>query len=69
MIGMPPHDARYQTRFAVLGQQGVLFERLKYDVEAAVQAMQAAGLSDAYAEALRSGIWPSEDVLPKELRR
>ena len=38
-------------------------------VNVAVQAMQAAGLSDAYAEALRSGIWPSEDVLPKELRR
>ena len=69
VIGMPPHDGRRETRFAMLGEQGVLFERLSYDVDGAVHAMQTAGLSDAYARALRSGIWPSEDVLPVELRR
>ncbi len=34
-----------------------------------VAAMERAGLTQGYHSALRSGYWPSEDVLPPELRR
>lgn len=68
-VGMPPHDGRAETRFAVLENGDVTFERLSYDVEAAVAAMQSAGLVQGYEVALETGIWPSEDVLPDALRR
>lgn len=68
-IGLPPHDGRAETRYAVLGERGVVFHRLAYDVAGAVAAMQAAGLVQGYHRTLRTGIWPSEDVLPVELRR
>ncbi len=68
-IGMPPHDGRAETRYAVLKDGEVSFERLSYDVEGAVAAMQSAGLTQGYDRALETGIWPSEDVLPDTLRR
>jgi len=68
VIGMPPHDGRPETRFAVLSDDGVRIERLSYDHERAAKAMEQAGLTQGYDTALRSGIWPSEDVLPPELR-
>jgi predicted phosphodiesterase len=69
VIGMPPHDGGQETRFAVLDQGQVSFRKLPYDVAGAIQAMEAAGLTQGYHTALRSGYWPSEDVLPAELRR
>lgn len=69
VIGMPPHDGRPETRFAVLGEDGVRFHALNYDHEAAAQAMEQAGLIQGYERALRTGIWPSEDVLPASMRR
>lgn len=69
VIGMPPHDGCADTRFAVLDQGAVVFETLRYDVNGAVAAMQRAGLTQGYHQALASGYWPSEDVLPPELRR
>lgn len=69
VIGMPPHDGGTDTVFAVLGPAGVVFETLAYDVKGAVAAMQAAGLAPDYAKALQSGYWPSEDILPKSMRR
>jgi predicted phosphodiesterase len=68
-VGMPPHDGRAETRYAVLENGDVTFERLSYDVEAAVAAMEAAGLVQGYEIALETGNWPSEDVLPDALRR
>ena len=68
-IGMPANDAERDTWFAVLGESGVRFERLRYDVEAAQAAMVKAGLVQGYHRALGTGIWPSQDVLPPELRR
>ena len=67
-IGLPPHDGRTATRFARLLDGDVRFHRLDYDVDAAYQAMIAAGLTQGYHEALRTGYWPSEDILPQELR-
>ena len=68
-VGLPPHDGRSETRFAVLDAGDVVIHRLSYDHEAARVAMEKAGLTQGYHEALTSGIWPSEDVLPTELRR
>jgi len=68
-IGMPQNDGNRQTRFATLGETGVRFHRLEYDVEAAFGAMQKAGLRQGYETCLRSGYWPSEDVLPAVMRR
>ena len=68
-IGLPPHDGRPETRYAVLENGEVTIHRLRYDHQAARQAMEDAGLTQGYHEALTTGIWPSEDVLPPELRR
>ncbi len=68
-IGMPPHDGRPTTRYASLAGDGVRFHALRYDHESAAQAMRAAGLGPQYADALQSGFWPSEEVLPGALRR
>lgn len=69
VIGMPPHDGHQTTCFAQLEGGEVTFHALSYDVVAAQEDMCAAGLPPAYREALGSGYWPSEDVLPPELRR
>lgn len=68
-IGLPPHDGRPETRYAVLRDGEVVIERLNYDGEAAAQAMEAAGLTQGYHQTLRTGVWPSEEVLPPELCR
>lgn len=68
VIGMPPHDGAQQTRYGVLDGGEVLIHRLSYDVDAAYAAMLRAGLGQGYHTALRSGYWPSEDVLPAALR-
>ncbi|MFK7744031.1 MAG: metallophosphoesterase [Roseobacter sp.] len=68
VIGMPPHDGGQQTRYAILDGGEVRFHRLTYDVEAAFDAMVQADLTQGYHESLRSGYWPSEDILPEPLR-
>ncbi len=69
VVGMPPHDGRPQTRYAVLGPDGVRFHMLDYDHQDAASAMRDRGLTQGYEVALETGIWPSEDVLPRALRR
>ena len=69
VIGMPPHDAGDATRYAVLSKDGIRFHSLDYDSENAACAMERAGLTQGYEVGIRSGIWPSEDVLPAALRR
>ncbi len=68
VIGMPPHDGRQQTRYGVLDGAEVAIHRLDYNVAGAVADMTVAGLPPAYRDSLRSGYWPSEDVLPPSLR-
>ena len=68
-IGMPPHDGRPETRYAVLENGEVTIHRLEYDHSAAGAAMEEVGLTQGYQETLSTGIWPSEDALPVELRR
>lgn len=68
-IGMPPHDGRAMTRFAILTDRGCRIERLTYDAADAAGAMRRVGLPEEYAGTLETGVWPSEDILPRELRR
>jgi hypothetical protein len=68
-IGMPPHDGDPRGEFAVIGADGAIcLHRLAYDHDAAARDMAAAGLPSAYADALRTGIWASQDILPAALR-
>lgn len=66
VIGMPPHDGRFETEFCILDGAATL-HRLSYDAAAARSAMS--GRATPYAEALTTGWWPSEDVLPARLKR
>lgn len=68
-IGLPPHDGRPDTRYAVMERGEVTFLRLSYDHDFAREKMISAGLTQGYHTALTTGIWPSEDVLPGKLRR
>ncbi|MEM1388366.1 MAG: metallophosphoesterase [Pseudomonadota bacterium] len=70
VIGLPPHDGRPETRYALIDQAGhVVFHRLSYAYETAAAAMREAGLVQGYEDTLSTGIWPSQEVLPPELRR
>lgn len=69
VIGMPPNDGRPETRFALLDTGVPRIERLSYDHHTAQEAMARAGLTQGYHLALGAGYWPSEDVLPPDLRR
>ena len=68
VIGMPPHDGQQDTRFAVLQGGEVRIENLAYDAQGAADDMAQAGLPQGYRDGLLSGYWPSEDVLPEDLR-
>ena len=68
VVGMPAHDGSTETCFARLSENKITFHHLAYDHVAANKAMQAAGLTQGYDQALLDGYWPSEDVLPEELR-
>jgi predicted phosphodiesterase len=69
VVGMPPNDGRAETRFATVEGGAPVIHDLSYDHAAAHAAMQAAGLTQGYDAGLLSGYWPSEEVLPPELRR
>lgn len=62
-LGVPPHDGRTMTRYAILEADDVMIHRLRYDHVAAAEALPH--LSDA----LISGLWSNESALPKSLKR
>jgi len=66
VIGMPPHDGRAETEYCILDGAPIL-HRLSYDASGARAAMS--GRATPYGEALTTGWWPSEDVLPERLKR
>lgn len=72
VVGMPANDGSARVWYAVLtpvpGGLDVQLCSLAYDFEAAQADMLAAGLPTAYREALGSGIWPSNDILPQAER-
>lgn len=69
VIGMPANDGSPETRYLLLSEDRHRVERLRYDHTHTAAKMRAAGLVQGYDQALLSGDWPSEDVLPPELRR
>lgn len=74
VIGMPGNDGTPDGWYGLITPQAdgaieVSLHRLAYDWAAAAAALDAAGSAPAYAEALRSGLWPSLDVLPAGERR
>lgn len=68
-LGLPPNDGGYQTRFAVVAADGPRIEQLDYNWLGAATAMRQAGLVQGYERTLETGRWPSEEVLPRRLRR
>ncbi|MGR3712208.1 MAG: metallophosphoesterase family protein [Shimia sp.] len=68
VIGMPGHSGRQKTEFVVLSDAGAEILALDYDVQTASEKMRSVGLQQGYQKALLSGYWPSEDVLPPDLR-
>ncbi len=68
-IGMPAHNGDPYCWFAVLEGGEARLERLSYDHVGAAMAMRSAGLPSGYADALETGWWPNEDVLPDVMRR
>lgn len=68
VIGMPPHDGARSTRYAVLENGVARIETLNYDADGAAADMAQAGLAEGYRQGVLTGYWPSEDVLPSDLR-
>ena len=54
--------------FAVLDQAQLRFHELSYDAAQAASRMQKHGLTQGYHQSLLTGYWPSEDVVPRDLR-
>ena len=69
VIGMPANNEQQSTQYVTLIDGVATICDLNYDVTGAFSAMETAGLTQGYHTALTSGIWPSQDVLPPELRR
>lgn len=69
VIGMPPNNGLQATEYVILENGVPHLMQLHYDAHAARAAMVSAGLTQGYHDALITGYWPSEDVLPLALRR
>ncbi|MEM8878461.1 MAG: metallophosphoesterase family protein [Pseudomonadota bacterium] len=68
VIGMPANDGANDGWYAVLTPSAeglnVAHHRLGFDHASAAAKMRQAGLPEAYASSLESGLWPNMDVLP-----
>ncbi|MCI0505057.1 MAG: metallophosphoesterase [Gammaproteobacteria bacterium] len=69
VIGMPPNDGTTLAWYLLLTPQDneLLFETraFAYDHNTAAQRIESCNVVPEYAEALRYGIWPGNDMLPK----
>lgn len=72
VIGMPANDGTPDVWYGLVraraGAVQMSTHRLAYDHQGAADALDRAGHVPDYAEALRTGVWPSLDVLPPEER-
>lgn len=68
VIGMPANDGTPRGWYSVLTpvRSGLRIERLplSYDHTSAAEAMRRAGLPQDYTDALVSGLWPCDSILP-----
>lgn len=72
IVGIPANDGRNNVWFSTFELKGdavqVSHLALEYDFETAARRMQEAGLPEEYADTLRNGIWPSDEVMPENDR-
>ena len=66
---MPAHNGTPTTSYGTLDAGSFKIHDLSYDHQTAQSAMITAGLDQGYHTALETGYWPSEEVLPMDLRR
>lgn len=68
VIGMPAHDGSADGWYMLLipDDEGatVQWQRLSYDAGLSQARMQAVNLCSEYADALTTGFWPSDAILP-----
>jgi predicted phosphodiesterase len=68
VIGLPANDGTPRVWYSLLTPQaaGITVElrALSYDHAGAAAAIRAADLPQAYADALESGFWPNDDIMP-----
>ena len=74
VIGMPANDGQRCGWYLLVepdAEGGVVcrWQQLAYDASTAAARMTQQGLGGGYADALGSGLWPSQDVLTPGLRR
>ncbi|MEJ2180341.1 MAG: metallophosphoesterase family protein [Gammaproteobacteria bacterium] len=69
VIGMPTNDGTNFSWYLTLTQaeEQLIFEThtFKYDHETAAKEIEVQDLAVQYATSLRTGIWPSNDILPE----
>ena len=67
-IGLPANDGTPRVWYSLLTPKegGLAFSHhpLDYDHGAAAGKIRAHGLPEAYADALESGLWPSDEIMP-----
>lgn len=67
-LGMPANDGSQDVWFSVVNvidnELQFTHHRLVYDVDATQQQMIKNNLTQGYHEAIKTGLWPSMDVLP-----
>ena len=72
VIGMPPNDGTTSGWYLTVAVKDdkLLFEShsFSYEHESAAREIESQKLATDYAESLRSGIWPSNDILPDKER-
>ena len=68
-IGMPAHNGKSTTSYGILDAGSFTIHDLSYDHQTAQNVMINAGLDQGYHTALETGYWPSDEVLPMDLRR
>ena len=69
VIGMPANDGTADTWYGIVesAELGIKFSirRLKYDYNNEAEILLKKGFADPYASALKTGLWPSLDILPQ----
>ena len=70
VLGMPANDGTRRVWYSVLTPIGnqieVAHRPLEYDFETAFDSMQRNNLPDEYAQTLITGIWSTDNIMPKE---
>lgn len=73
VIGLPANDGTPRVWYSLLrpADGGIVIERraLDYDGASAARRMREKGLLAPYAEALETGLWPSDDFMPEADRQ